>query len=628
MGARRTLRRAFSLLRLWTWTVLVGPYCVATELSRMAISSRRPLRLSGEAENYPMTELLGRITTFQSRLRFARAIPILIRTLVICGIILLAARLTQLITHVSFGALITLAVFLLAGWGLHLALHHAIAPFEVARLIDRNLGLNAQIATAVEFTLTDRIDRPLARTQIRQATNRLRELDPRAAFPLLWPGRDARILATVVVAYGVTGVLSTMGVNLPRPTQAIDAEVARQAILEAQAPSPFVQMDAAGLPFNTTAPPLVGAPPPNSPLSQQLSTLQQQLHDQTITPQQYQQQLQQVQQQIAQQAQQSLAAQDALNALAASLKDASSTQGISNSLSQGNYDQAAQQLSDLSKQVPELSTAAQQELAQRFDQAAQQTKSLNPDISQASQQAANALKQGDTQQASQSLQDLSKAVQQAGQKVAGQSQLGQAMQNVQQQMGDQSASDAQASPSDQSSQSAQSSSADGSNSSNDASGQQSQANASNSSQGSGDSAQPGPGNDSGQSNSAQSSSGQTLERGLTKSSASSDANSQSDSSGGVGNTPGDNPLGGGVPSLDTHGVKVTVIGQPSNNGASSTQAGNRNDPLTASDGSTLNTAGGASAPPSNVPIDVHQDNNQVPIGMKPVVREYFSNGGN
>lgn len=633
MDVRRVVAGGFTLGRLWLWMFLVGPFCVASELRQLAISPRRPIRLSGDPEQYPVTELLGRVAVFQSRLRFTRAVVILTRTLVLCGIIVLAARVAQVITHQSFPAIVTMAVFVAAGWGLHLALHHAISPFEVARLIDRRLGLDSQIATAVEYTLTDRIDRPLARGQIRRATTRMREIDPRTAFPLVFPGRDARILATVAVAYSVAVGVGSMGVALPRRVQPIDVEVARQASQQAQAPSPFVQMDASNIPFANGPAPLMAAPA-NGPLSQQLSTLQQQLQNHSISPEQYQQSLAQVQRQISQQAQQSLSAQDALNALAGSLKDSSSTQSISDSLNQGNYQKAAQQLGDLGKQLSQLSPPARQQLAQRFDQAAQQTKSQNADISQSSARVSQALNQGDTQQAAQALQDLSKAVQSAGQQVSGQSQLGQAMQNVQQQMDSRGQGQGQSQDQSQSQAASQNPAANGSqsagqqaNETNSAGNAQAFASsASTSGNQASDGTKPGQGQSSG--NPAGDPSANGAERGMTKSSGPSQLDGQqSANSGGVGNAPGGNPLGA-PQSLDTHGVKVTVVGQPSGSGSSSTKAGDRNNPLTAPDGSTLGATGGSAQPTSNAPINVHQESNQVPIGMKPVVREYFSNDGN
>lgn len=616
MDLRGVIGRGLGLVQTAVWLILVAPYCAASELPALAISSKRPLRLTGEAEQYPVTELLGRISAFQSRLRFTRFLLIVTRTLVICGIFLLAARLTQLATHQSHSVVVTLAVFVVAGWGLHLALHHSISAFEVARLIDRRLGLKAQIATAVEFTLTDRLDRPLVRTQIRQATQRLRDLDPDVAFPLVWPGRDARVLATVVAAYAVASLVGASGVSLPRSVQPIDAEVTRRASLEAQAPSPFVQLDAAGLPFSA-APPLAGAQVPNSPVAKQLNALQQQLQSQAITPEQYQQDLKQVQQQIAQQAQQSLSAQDALNALASSLKDSSATQSISDNLNQGNYDQASQQLSALGSQLPQMSTQARQQIAQRLGEAAQQTQNLNADISRSSQRAADALRQGDSAAAAQALGDLAKAVKGAGQQASGQPQLGQAMENLQQQMGN---------PTSASDQNAAQTSADGSSNSADST----TSSAENASASTGQSSNNASSSDK-PSNGGASSNGDSSAsaRGQSRTSSASQLDGQpSANSGGVGSSPGASPLGGAPQSLDAHGVKVVIVGQPSGPGTSSTKPGDRSDPLTAPDGSTLGSAGASAGVPSNVPINVHQESNQVPPGMKPVVREYFTNAGN
>ena len=103
---------------------------------------------------------------------------------------------------------------------------------------------------------------------------------------------------------------------------------------------------------------LLSAQAGSSPVKSDLDVLRQQLAAQQITPQQYQDQLRQVQQRLDAMAKDSLSAQQAMGALADSLKDGSATQAISDSLNRGDYQKAGQQLSDLSKQLDQLSPDA------------------------------------------------------------------------------------------------------------------------------------------------------------------------------------------------------------------------------------------------------------------------------
>ena len=70
-----------------------------------------------------------------------------------------------------------------------------------------------------------------------------------------------------------------------------------------------------------------------------------------------------------------------------------------------------------------------------------------------------------------------------------------------------------------------------------------------------------------------------------------------------------------------------IVGQASGNGVGGTSAGDRSDPLTAAGPSSIDGVSGASSVPSNVPINVHQESNAVPLNLKPIVRDYFSDAG-
>jgi len=600
--------KANGIARDAAWWATISPFCVGSNLSSLGTSRTRPIHLGGDAEDHPLTELFGRLWAFRNRLRLARSFLILGRALVICGLILVLAKAIQVLWQYPMSGWLPLVLFLVLGWGFHLALHHQIPSFETARLIDQRATLHAQLATAVEYTTSRRVEEPLVRSQIRLATVRLRDLEPSRVVPLVWPGREARALVAIVALYGGLTVLGSLGLTLPRPPQAIDTELAKLASQDAQAPSSYVTVDASQAQIQSAT--TTGQAPP------QLKALQQQLAAHAITPEQYQSQLQQMQQQLQAQATQSLAEQQALNALASALKDSSTTHQISDSLARGDYQQAASQLDSLSSQVSKLSPDAQAELASRLAQAAAQTNQADQAMSQSAQQASDALRSGDNAQASSSLQSLARSVQQASSQIATQSQLGQALSDVQQGMGSQSQQ--QASESQNGSSSAQGASAvvtPGSQQTSlgqngpqaDGQGgldQQSDSGSAAPSQPGGASNQPGQGTSS-----------QQIDQ------------QQSSNAGGAGNGPGSSALDSNPTPLDVSGVKLTISGQANDNGNNQTQAGDRSDPLTRSDGSAISAAGSGGTASSNVPINVHQESNVVPLEMKPVVREYFSNAG-
>ena len=589
------------------WWVAVGPFCLASELPTLSVAEERPLRLSGQPDPYPSNELLGRLLSFQSRLRFARSVVILFRAILLCMAFLALARAVEITTHWLMSPWLPIAILLVLGWALHLSLHHSISTFEVARLVDKRMALRAQLATAVESTWQRRQLDSLGQAQARLATRHLREIDPRRTIPLVFPGRDARVLLGIIVLYVGLSVVGNFGLSVPHPPQAIDAELAKQVSQDAQAPSPFVSLDSTAAQIQTLA-----APQSSDSVGQQLKSLDQQLKSQAITAAEYQAQLQALQKQVQAEANQSLAAQEALQRLAQAMNNSSTTQPISDSLTRGNYQQAASQLNDLAKGVSGMSPQSQSQLGQQFAQAAQQTQALSQPLSQNAAQAAQALQQGQSNQAQQSLQKLAQAVNDTNQQITQQSQLGQDLQQVQQRMGSQS--QAAGTQSQQA------------NSNSPQAGNQASASA----QGS----QSSSGNQSSSSDAAnaQSSSDSSATNGNTASdqaSVSSSGPGQDQASqqagGGAGNGPGSSLFGNAPTPLDVNAKKLVILGQASDNGASgSTTAGDRTNPLTGATGSSIATSGGSAPAASNAPVNVHQESNAVPLDLKPVVREYFS----
>ena len=553
---------------------------------------------------------------FRDQIRLARTVLILSRSIFIGSILVLLAKVVSVVTDQPLTPWVTLGIVVVVGWALYLAWHHVILPFDVARIVDRRLRLNAQIATAVETTTSDRLDLPLARTQVRQATNCLRDLNPITTIPVRLPMRDVRALAAVAAAYGAIVISGRLGVTIPRPLLPMEAELARQARSQAQSPSPFVTIDPALTTLQTQAAPLLlNRTASSAQVGGQLTNLQQQLQAQQITVDEYRSQLKQVQNQIQSQAGESLAAQEALNALAASLKDVSATQGISDSLIRGDYHKASSQLNNLSQELGQLSADSRNQIGDRLGQAATQTSKSSPAMSKSSAAASSALKSGDTSAAAQAIKSLAQSVDQAQQQIAAQSQLGQDLQNVQQQLAKEQPSGSNQNQINRPGQGTQSDNphlldSQSSPSMAQSSPSQSESTASRRSPDSG---------------SPDSSGSKSYGSGDVTARSSNEPiqSSAGSSNGGAGDQPGGNTLG---PSsvLDVTGVKLTIVGQASGASSGTTTAGDRSVPLTVGNDTTQNGLPASGTVPSDIPINVHQDSNVVPLDRKPVVRDYFS----
>ncbi|HYP39277.1 MAG TPA: hypothetical protein VEX13_02870, partial [Chloroflexia bacterium] len=114
--------------------------------------------------------------------------------------------------------------------------------------------------------------------------------------------------------------------------------------------------------------------------------------------------------------------QEALGKLGEALNEQSVTQQAADSLKQGNYDDAAEQLEKLAQENDQLSEAAKEGLADSLEKAAQASDSA-PDLQQAERRAADALRNGDYGEVDAALRDLAKKVRETGENVIPQSEL-------------------------------------------------------------------------------------------------------------------------------------------------------------------------------------------------------------
>src|ERR1019366_6858302 len=119
MDWRRFVRLVGTSLSNGAWWATIGPICVASDLTELGMSVRRPLTLSGELDNYPITELLGRLLAFRDQLRLARAVFILSRSVLIGAVLLLFAKFVEVASGRPQTPWLTLVIFIIVGWSVY-----------------------------------------------------------------------------------------------------------------------------------------------------------------------------------------------------------------------------------------------------------------------------------------------------------------------------------------------------------------------------------------------------------------------------------------------------------------------------------------------------------------------------
>jgi hypothetical protein len=260
---------------------------------------------------------------------------------------------------------------------------------DTARLLGARLDNRQRLTTSVEL-LDERAAGPVAQAQLATSAALLGRADPGAVVPVRSPWPLVVVsLGLLLLALGLFVLKQAPGAawlpgNLPADQQGVGA-----------LPTPTPD---AGLPGANPTPP---AGNPSGTASD--GTEPQQLGPGTdpVT----------AAQQLA-----SKEAKEALDRLAAALGEQSVTQAAGDSLRQGQYDQAATQLTDVGKQNDQLSTEAKQGLADALNRAAQDTPSP-PELQKAEQAAAAALQSGHYGRISDAMKALGDAVHQAGERV-------------------------------------------------------------------------------------------------------------------------------------------------------------------------------------------------------------------
>lgn len=292
---------------------------------------------------------------------------------------------------------------------------------QAARAVDFRLGLFQQLGTAEEL-LARGADGRLASIQIARAAHLAGQLQVSRAFPLL-PRREL-LLALVLAAFtALLLTLVSMGLTLPNPLSAV-----RLPSFSREAPSAAQQDPFGSLKQQEQRKPRSAA---MEPVGRILDELQRQSQRGAMTPLAASAALSQASAELNRVANESRIRQEALDNLANELRGTATGREVAESLRQGNYDRAAQQLRELGRKSDQLSTSARQELADALNRAAINSQEAR-ELSSSESEAAQALEKANYSSTVESMDKLAQSVQNSANQLVPQNELADAWKRLEQ----------------------------------------------------------------------------------------------------------------------------------------------------------------------------------------------------
>ncbi len=448
---------------------------------------------------------------------------------------------------------------------------------QAARVVDLRLGLHQQLGTAEELLVRGSTER-LASVQIARASALAGETPIHRAFPLL-PRMEAALAAILVVATSMVLVLVSLGVVFPNPLSLIHLpSFSSEAISEAVR-DPFGKQREDSDQRSRS--------PALDSVRQSLESLEQQSLKGALTPGAAAAALAQATSELNRVANESRVHQQALDNLAREMQNTAAGREVAESLRQGDYDRASEQLKELGRQSDKLSEAARQELAQALNRAAAQSR-LDEELSRAESDAAQALQRSDYSSTVKSMDELARATQDSANQVVPQQELAENWERLEQlgkQLGNLNPQAGSPPPAAQSSQGASERS----------------------------SSVPSEGQSPAQADGSELAEGQGEGEG-----------GQQEGGSQPGNARGGPPLGDQSQRLDANGSPLDVEGKIGDR-LPGEQSSNPQAPsvMREGKGTNLPSAGGAGA---EGPISVPAENVLVPGDRRSIVRDYFNGG--
>jgi hypothetical protein len=383
------------------------PFTYRSDLSKLAGDTRRPLTFSRSDADAIEAELYSHLVPIRRRIWLQRALLLMVRGLVLVAAIYLLAAFFQFAAIRIPQPIWSAAAIVVSVVALALILRQRVSYADAARVLDRRLGLNQVIGTAVELT-GNNADGRLARLQTRRATDVLRRLESREAVPFGLPLRDLRAFAVLAVATLLFTFLATLNLawpGSPPPSEELAIDPAADMVT---APpdeySSYVESEGA----STLDPEL---------FNHSLDDYRMEMEGQNLSPEEIQARIAEIQAQLAQRAEALQRQRQAMTDLADALSDSSTTSDAADSIRKGDYAKAATQLSELGKQSKQLSARARQDLAKRLNDASNKVQPNNADLANKMKKAAQQLASSDASGAEQALNELGEGVQQTGDQI-------------------------------------------------------------------------------------------------------------------------------------------------------------------------------------------------------------------
>ncbi len=380
------------------------PFLIKSDLERYVGDSRHPLTFSGSDPNAFEAEIYAHLVPIKRRIWLQRSMLLLFRAILLCaGIVLLDSLARSILPGLTRLAL-PVGCAIVGLIALAMIVRQRVTYADAARVLDRKLGLNQVVGTAVELTANG-IENRMARLQMHHAIEAVRRVESSEAIRFRLPMRDAKALGVVLIASMCVLYLSTLSITWPGTIPAEDLST-----------DPTLDLNG-DYALNTSFFEGEGG----------VSTLDPELFDRSfdeyrmglenLSPEELAQRLAEIQASMAQRAEALNRQRQALSDLADALSDSSTSSDISDSIRKGDYQKAASRLNELGKQAGQLSPRAKRDLAQRLNDAANKVGANNQDLANRMRRAAQQLAAGDDAAAQQALSELSDGVNQAGEQL-------------------------------------------------------------------------------------------------------------------------------------------------------------------------------------------------------------------
>ena len=433
---------------------LAGPIPVADVWRRLRhtaathiLGARRAPRLErrfhADAQQSPLERQLRGLSR---RLRTQRVLETAPAAAALAVVVLLAGAVIARVLSLPGLFLVTLVVapvlFGLRMWG---ALGQPIGPFETARHADAALHLRERLATALELLDGD-VHGLVADRQVSDATAAAAMAEPAAAFPYFAPGSRARRDALRRSGYAAAGLVAVAVLALSQSGSALRQWTSNGQELALADPGadpsdteqflrdqlrPGLTNGEEAVTGRTDRPNEVGDLTPGllGENQQSQSTGSQQDSGSQGGAQDRQNQAEQDAR--SQQSTSVADRQQALQDLASALRNSQTAKQAAESLKRGDTQRASQQLNQVADQVSKMSPGERSSLASAFQDAASSIGSKDKALADDAKKAGDALSQFRNQDAQQAIRDAANQVKDTGQQAQAQKQLDQRASDLQ-----------------------------------------------------------------------------------------------------------------------------------------------------------------------------------------------------